>query len=283
MTQKAVWLTLELRLLWVVIGIYLLSFWAHFLHFATVGERSGRAGRYLLTAGVVIHTAVVLFRTWEGGRAPYQSLYECLSWFAWSSALTYLWVRRHWKGVDLPGLLISLFAGWALLFGLKGRSPDINPLFPALQSPWYTWHVIIAFLSYAVILVSCAIEISYLVMGRRTDRWGLPAGEVTLYREDGHRLMLFGLPLLTFGIISGAAWADEAWGNYWSWDPKETWSLITWAVVTIYLHIMTVPRWKHTWRSSLANVMCFLAMMFTFLGVNWLVKILKIYSLHAYG
>ena len=87
---------------------------------------------------------------------------------------------------------------------------------------------------------------------------------------------------MTFAVFSGAAWANDAWGRYWSWDPKETWSLITWTVFTMYLHSMTMQRFNGRFASAL-NILGFVCMMMTFLGVNWLAKLLGIPSLHVYA
>ena len=93
--------------------------------------------------------------------------------------------------------------------------------------------------------------------------------------------MLFGFPLLTFGIISGAVWAEQAWGRYWSWDPKEIWPLITWTVYALYLHAMTVGKWRGG-RASALNMFGFVCMFMAFLGAGWIARLLGIPGLHAY-
>jgi ABC-type transport system involved in cytochrome c biogenesis permease subunit len=96
-----------------------------------------------------------------------------------------------------------------------------------------------------------------------------------------HQLVLFGFPMLTFGIMSGAAWANEAWGVYWQWDPKETWSLITWFVFALYLHTRVRPTWRGV-PSTIIVIVAFLCMVTTFIGVSWLAKVFGIPSLHLY-
>ena len=159
----------------------------------------------------------------------------------------------------------------------------ISPLPPALQSPWYEAHVIAAFLSYAVFVVSFSVELCYLRFKTPPEEspgiFGYMDNE---FRRWTHRLILFGFPFLTFAVFSGAAWANDAWGRYWSWDPKETWSLITWTVYAIYLHTKTIGRWKDT-PASILNILGFICMIMTFLGVNWLVKLFGIPSLHTYA
>ncbi len=116
----------------------------------------------------------------------------------------------------------------------------------------------------------------------RNHALGLTPRELKPFRTMATKLVIFGFPMLTFGIFSGSAWANEAWGRYWGWDPKETWSLITWTVFAMYLHAQSVPRWKEGVASFL-NLLGFVCMIMTFLGVNWLSKLLGIPSLHAYA
>ena len=113
----------------------------------------------------------------------------------------------------------------------------------------------------------------------RAPLFGLPHPEVKRYP---HRLVMMAFPLLTFAIFSGAAWANDAWGRYWSWDPKETWSLITWTVYAIYLHTRAIPEWRER-VSPYLNILGFCCMVMTFVGVNWLAKLLDIPSLHTYA
>jgi len=234
-----------------------------------------------------MHTAMILLRTLEAGRAPFQSLYECLSWFAWSCVITYLLFYRKLEAGWLPGIVVASLAMGSSLFALARRNPVIQPLSPALQSHWFIWHVALAFLSYAVFVVSASFEMLYLyffpvLKKGRGRNYGISFQGLEEFHRKAHQLVLFGFPLLTFGIISGAMWADEAWGRYWAWDPKETWSLITWLVYSIYLHSRTIPGWEGIRACSL-NVFGFICMIMTFLGVNWLAKIFGIPSLHTYA
>jgi ABC-type transport system involved in cytochrome c biogenesis permease subunit len=114
------------------------------------------------------------------------------------------------------------------------------------------------------------------------SRYRMDAETAARFHRAAHQLVLFGFPLLTFGIISGAAWAEQAWGRYWSGDPKETWSLITWTVYALYLHAMTMGKWRGG-RASALNMLGFVCMFMTFLGVSWIAKLLGIPSIHAYS
>lgn len=277
----------EFRLFWLVALTYGICLILFIFHMVTENKALGGAARSLMWAGVVVHAGLILFRTIEAGRAPFQTLYESLSWFAWSASLTYLYVSGRWKEAHLPGIFVSAISMGACLYALLSRNPAVEPLSPPLQSYWFEWHVILAFFSYAVFVVSAAIEVTYLsikpLLKNGTGiRYGLSLENIEYFHRDAFRLIAFGYPFLTFAIFSGAAWANDAWGRYWSWDPKETWSLITWTVFTIYLHSKTIPALKGL-PASVFNILGFICMMMTFLGVNWLAKLLGIPSLHIYA
>jgi len=281
--RDALLLSIELKLYWFVALSYGVCFFIGVAYLISSNPGTGKALTWGLRITAFLHTLLILFRTYEGMRPPFQNLYETLSWFAWFANMTYLYAQSRWKEVHLPGFLVAGIAMAACLYSLLTRSPVIAPVPPALQSPWYEAHVITAFLSYAVFVVSFSVEVCYL-------RFRTPPGTTPGmfgfidegFRRWTHRLVLFGFPFLTFAIFSGAAWANDAWGRYWSWDPKETWSLITWTVYAIYLHTKTIGKWKDT-PASVLNMLGFVCMIMTFLGINWLVKLLNIPSLHTYA
>ncbi|MEK6531462.1 MAG: cytochrome c biogenesis protein CcsA [Deltaproteobacteria bacterium] len=280
-------LSVELRLFWLIAFVYGISFLLFILHILTRSTSMGKAAHSLMWANALLHVGLIVFRTFEAGRAPFQTLYETLSWFAASAALTYLIVAEKFRGVYAPGALVSGLSMGACMYALVSRSPSIEPLSPPLQSYWFEWHVILAFFSYAVFVVSASIEATYLAVKPLLTRsggtcLGLTMDTIERFRSRAFKLVLFGYPLLTFAVFSGAAWANDAWGRYWSWDPKETWSLITWTVFTMYLHSMTMQRFNGRFASAL-NILGFVCMMMTFLGVNWLAKLLGIPSLHVYA
>jgi len=283
LSREAYLLGIELKWFWLVSFIYSVSFLIGVFYIILRLKGLGQALTSGLWVGVVLHTFLIIFRALEGGRPPFQTLYETLSWFAWSATITYLFVQSRWKEIHAPGVVVSLISASSCLYSLFTRSPEIAPIPPALKSPWYEWHVVIAFMAYAVFVVSFAVEVSHLAFESGLKRVGRELGfPLEGFYRYAHRLVLFGFPLLAFAIFSGAAWANEAWGRYWSWDPKETWSLITWTVYALYLHSKAIPDWRKTLSPTL-NILGFLCMVMTFLGVNWLSKLLGIPSMHAYG
>jgi ABC-type transport system involved in cytochrome c biogenesis permease subunit len=281
--RDAFLLSIELKIYWLVALSYGVCFFIGVAYLISSNPGTGKALTRGLRLTALLHTLLIIFRTYEGMRPPFQNLYETLSWFAWFANMTYLYAQSKWKDVHLPGFIVAGIATAACLYSLLFRSPVIAPVPPALQSPWYEAHVITAFLSYAVFVVSFSVEACYL---RFRTPPGAAAGIFGAIDEDfrrwTHRLVLFGFPFLTFAIFSGAAWANDAWGRYWSWDPKETWSLITWTVYAVYLHAKTIGKWKDT-PASVLNMLGFVCMIMTFVGINWLVKLLNIPSMHTYA
>ncbi len=280
-------LGIELRIFWSVTFLYVFASLLFLFHALAKSQFPARAARAVLALTAAFHIGLIALRAFEAGRAPFQTLYETLSWFACSAAVTYLFASNRWKNVHLPGLFVTIISAGACLYALLGRSPAIEPLNAPLKSYWFEWHVTLAFFSYAVFVVSASVEASYLIikpLARKGMAAGLGLAEDSLERfhSSSFRLAAFGFPFLTFAIFSGAAWANSAWGRYWSWDPKETWSLITWTVFTLYLHARATRAFRGL-PASIFNLVGFVCMMMTFLGVNWLAKLLGIPSLHVYA
>ena len=233
------------------------------------------AARKWLFAGLIlvccVHTAAIGLRWVESyqmgiGHAPLSNLYESLIFFGWAIALALIFIRLRFKAdvVILLGLpIVFLVMAYTFL-----EDSNIKPLIPALQSNWLVAHVITCFLGYAGFAVSFVAAV-LLLLSKIGDQLGksLPLRE--MLDEIVYRSILMGYPLLTLGIITGAAWADYAWGSYWSWDPKETWSLITWLVYSAFLHARLARGWTGD-RTAILSVVGFGAVLFTYFGVNYL-------------
>jgi cytochrome c-type biogenesis protein CcsB len=225
----------------------------------------------LLVAVWMMHTGSIALRWVESyqmgiGHAPLSNLYESLVFFSWAVALALLVVR--WRfGQDIVVLLglPVVFLAMAYTFLLDH---NIRPLIPALQSNWLVAHVITCFLGYAGFAVSFVAAL-LLLLSEGYGRVGKRLPQQAILDEIVYRSVLIGFPLLTVGIITGAAWADYAWGTYWSWDPKETWSLITWLVYSAFLHARLARGWTGK-RMALLSLLGFGAVLFTYFGVNYL-------------
>jgi len=215
-------------------------------------------------------------------QAPLSNLYESVVFFAWSIALCYLLMDLKYKQRAV-GAFVLPFAFIFMIWAQLGLNAEIQPLVPALQSNWLTYHVITCFLGYAAFAVACGASIMYLLVVGREERKGNNQGLMGIFPsakvldDINYKAIMFGFPMLSLGIITGAAWANYAWGTYWSWDPKETWSLIIWFIYAAFLHARFTRGWvgrKAAWLSILG----FAATIFCYLGVNLLLS-----GLHSYG
>lgn len=242
-------------------------------------EALGQAARWILTAGFAVHCIYTADRYFEAGHTPITNLHESLSFFGLSVVGIYLAFERKYRIFILGSFVTPL----ALLIQLAstGFPSAIVPLNPALKSKWLVVHTTLAFLSYAAFAVAFGAAIMYLIQQRflKKKRLGalyqkLPSLDVL--DEINYRCLTFGFPLLTFAIISGAIWAETAWGTYWSWDPKETWSLITWFVYAALLHGRLTTGWRGK-KAAILAIVGFFVLLFTFLGVN-----LFLPGLHSY-
>jgi cytochrome c-type biogenesis protein CcsB len=215
----------------------------------------------------------------EYGHAPLTNLYESLTFFAFTISLIYLFVERRYKNRVIGAFALPL-ACLALAYASLSPGKEIQPLIPALKSNWLIAHVFSCFIGYAAFAISFGVSIAYLVKyhGRENDekdgRFGVSASG--LLDELNHQLLLFGFLFLTVGIITGSVWAHSAWGRYWGWDPKETWSLITWFIYASVLHFRLMRGWRGS-RIAMLSTIGFAAVLFTYFGVNLLP------GLHSYG
>ena len=235
--------------------------------------------------GFIGNTAGIIMRWVESyqmgiGHAPLSNLYESLVFFAWTIALLYLVIEFRY-GNRVIGAFVMPLASLAIAYA--SLSPNINdriqPLLPALKSNWLIAHVITCFIGYAAFAIAFGISIMYLIRQRESSNDNLliqrfPKAQVL----DGltHQMIMFGFLFLSVGIITGAVWANSAWGRYWGWDPKETWSLITWFIYATLLHAKLMRGW-HGRRIAYLSVLGFAAVLFTYFGVNLLP------GLHSYG
>lgn len=232
------------------------------------------AGTWMMVAaGAAVQTAYMVIRWTQAGRAPFSNMFESLVLFAWAIAIVYLSVRRRIK-IPLLGAATALAAVLTLAYASAFES-DIQPLVPALQSNWLSVHVFTCFLGYGGFAVSFLAAVVYLA----GSRGGSSMAEDTRDALETvvTRTVFFGFLFLTLGIITGAVWANSAWGTYWSWDPKETWSLITWFIYAAFLHCRIMRGWRGK-RTAWISIVGFASVLFTYVGVNFLLK-----GLHSYA
>jgi len=246
---------------------------------------------------------VLLSGRWITGKYfPLSNLYESLLFLCTAILLIQKWAERKMLSRLIGSMVLPLVL---VIFRfatniLPAEMQSITSLAPSLQSNWLMMHVSIMMVSYASLIVGSLLSILLLTLSFRKQSISdfpspsnttnsdsvvlssVPSPPVTRSLSElldiwSYRLIAFGFPCLTLGIISGAVWANQAWGSYWSWDPKESWALITWLVFAIYLHSRLIKGWQGKKPAILATIGFFIVWM-CYLGVNFLGQ-----GLHSYG
>lgn len=242
--------------------------------------REWRIGAWLGAAGAAILTGAQVARGLQAGYWPLTGEYEFALAFALGTALATLVLSptRRKLAVELPAQRVKAMAmilAAALVVYARLVVPDhkraIQPLPPALDSTWLPLHVGTAALAYGALALAGAAGLVWLL--RESDR---PIAERLLQQA-----IAAGYPLLTLSMIFGMIWAQAAWGRYWGWDLKEVWTLITWLVYTLYWHLHRRPSWQGRGEAWL-SVLGMGAVLFTFLGVSWLARLVGLESLHLF-
>jgi cytochrome c-type biogenesis protein CcsB len=237
-------------------------------------NRAGNLATWALGVGIVVQTVALILRTKEIGHFPFVTIYETLVFWSWLIAIIYIFLQFRFHIKALGALITPItFLAIAAASALSPEYQKSTSLVPALQSHWLEFHIITCFISYACFAVSFAVGIAYLLKQKSSPDDLLAKDKLDMI---GYKSISLGFPFLTLGIISGAIWANVAWGTYWSWDPKETWALVTWFIYAIYLHLRITMKRKGR-SSAIASIIGFACVVFTFLGVTFLLP-----GLHSY-
>ena len=269
-------LPLETILFYGVLGLYFGAMILYFLFVAAKKEGLGKGAMGVQTAGLFLHTAAIVLRGVTAGRLPLTNQYEFASAFAWGLCLVSLLFIFRFKFTLLGAFaapVTFIIIGYAAL-----QSKEIRSLMPALQSNWLGFHVSTAIIAYGAFGVSCVLGIIFLLRDNMKDSGFLDQHIPSREKLDmlSYRSVSLGLLFLTFTIVTGAIWAERAWGSYWSWDPKETWSLVTWLVYATYLHLRIRRGWQGK-SAAIFAVVGFVCVIFTYIGVNTLLP-----GVHSY-
>jgi ABC-type transport system involved in cytochrome c biogenesis permease subunit len=226
--------------------LYIVAAFFYFAYLFSNKDNLAKSGYTFAFVGLIVHSAALILRAIESGHAPFTNMYESLSFLAWSAIFAYMLIEGKFK-IKRAGPYFML-----IVIGLMALAS--SPLMPKEATP--------------------------LVADSKEKKGVVSKSSMTAEKLDSisYRTFAIGFPLFTLGgLVFGMVWAYKAWGRYWSWDPKETWSLITWFVFALYLHTRIVMGWKGR-RSALIAIIGFLAALFTYFGVNYLLA-----GLHSYA
>lgn len=260
--------TLMGLLIYAVLFCYLVSALLFWLGSKSGKNATAKTAFILAVLGCILHLALLVMRTVLTGMLPLTNGMDFLLSFSWVTVLLYLLMQTRYPIQSAAGIVMLISA---LLVGIiavlmKDQLSAVSPLMPALKSPWLTVHVITAAISYSAFALATGLAVMQF----------FKAGH-SIKDDYIYLLVGGGFALLSLSIVLGAIWAEQAWGKYWSWDPKETWALITWIIYAIYLHVyrsrdlpVSTTRWM--------VIIGFVLVLFTFFGVNYLLP-----GLHSYA
>ncbi len=272
--------TIDVSLFYLAFVCYTLAMLMYFFSFWKKRGPLATAGKLLLLAGFVLQFAGLVIRSVQAKFMPVTNMYESLNFFSCAIVLAYLIVEWKFKNRTFGVFILPVVFLLMAFSSLPTTPKDIMPLIPALQSQWLVWHVILSFIGEAGFAVAFGASVMYLIRKRAGEDGFVGRVFPSLVTLDtvSYRAVAVGFPVFTLGaLIFGAIWAKYAWGDYWSWDPKETWALITWIVYALYLHARIMRGWKGT-VAAWISIIGFLATMFTLFGVNYLLS-----GLHSYA
>ena len=286
--QTAFWLKFLLSSQSAIMWMCTLFFLATLVYWAGLLTRSAmlsRMGSGLTWAAAVMGAAGLFVRWYESyligsdvGHIPVSNLYEVFILFTLITALMYLYYEARFATRQAGAfvlLVISAAVGFILWYSFDRQAHEIQPLIPALQSWWMKIHVPANFVGYGAFAMSAMLGVAELLVLKGVLKDRLPSAEVL--DEMMYKAISIGFLFFTIATILGAMWAADAWGGYWSWDPKETWALIVWLNYAAWLHIRLVKGWRGAPLAWWAVVGLFVTS-FAFLGVNMFLA-----GLHSYG
>jgi cytochrome c-type biogenesis protein CcsB len=276
---------LETNMFYILIIVSTLSMLLYWIWIGSKKDLIGRLATYCTIIALVANTVAIITRMIISGHPPLSNGYEFILTFVWGIMAVYLFAEVRYK-LKALGAFVMPIPFFLLMFIIMSMGPEeriAQAIPPALKSQWLTFHVVTAMFAYGAFAISFGIGVMYLLKWNKEDKKIESKGIVARFPsldvldELSYKVVGFAFPLLTLCIITGAIWADYAWGTYWSWDPKETWSLITWIIYAAYLHARLMYGWKGK-RAAWMAVFGFLAVLFTFFGVNYFLP-----GLHSYA
>ena len=255
---------------YVTFGLYAGATGAYFICLLRTSAPLAQWAGRLLAAGCTTHLLSTIHLAVKVGHLPLTNMQESLSFFSLATVTGFLFFNRRYQVTTLGSFVTPIAL---LLFGVSAvLHGEVRPLPPVLQSNWFWIHALLAFISYAAFTIAAGVAVMYLIQRYflKTRHFGglfqkLPPLETM--DEISYRCLTVGFPLLSIAIISGSIWSEKAMGSYWIWDPKQTWSLITWLIYAALLHGRLVIGWRGK-RAAILSIIGFTVLLVTFIGMK---------------
>jgi cytochrome c-type biogenesis protein CcsB len=252
------------------LGFYVCATAAYFACLFRTSARLSQWATRLLATGCIAHILSTVHLASRAKHLPLTNMQESLSFFSLVIIGAFLIFERRYKVTTLGSFVTPV--ALVMLIGSSAMHGELRQLPPILQSNWFWFHALLAFVSYAAFTIAFGVAVVYLIQRRflKTKHFGvlfqrLPP--LDTLDEISYRCLAVGFPLLTVAIISGAIWSEKAVGSYWVWDPKQTWSLITWLIYAALLHGRLTIGWRGK-RAALLSIVGFLVLLITFFGMK---------------
>jgi cytochrome c-type biogenesis protein CcsB len=257
----------EQVLFWAAVVLYGLSAFAYIFGFIARGQKLLAAGLGLAAVGFVPHTLSIAARWTVSYSSPFVTIAESLALGTWVSVLLYLLVQLGTKKVRVLGVLVMpvvfVLIGWA---GTLRTAPSTKDLAPALQSGWLWVHIVGASTGFSAVLIAAGLGLLFLVKQRLQTGIAERIPELPVLDDLSYRFVVGGFTMYGVMLVSGAFWANQAKGTFWNWDPVEVWSLVSWLVYGIYLHLRVTMGWRGQ-RLAIYSLLAVVAMIVSYWGI----------------
>lgn len=257
----------DIVLFFITLSLYILAIFTLFYGLIVKSEKPFKTSVNIIVAGFVFQTLSLALRWYSSGHMPGNNLYELNAVGGWFAILFFLLLQFYYPRLRVLGVFILSVSIIMMLYGIS-KPHGMGPLSEEYQSHWFYIHIISAFLAYSCYVVATSAALLFLSVRYRL-KWlvGISKGVSEDFLEDLNvRFVAYGFGGHAVMLASGSIWANSAWGSYWSWDPVETWSLITWLIYGFHLHARLFLNWKGG-RLAWTTIIALIAIIFTFWGV----------------
>jgi cytochrome c-type biogenesis protein CcsB len=240
---------------WAAVIVYVVATIANAYGLIFGKDKVERASYFIVVCGLFIHGVALLYRWKTAGHGPYMVRYEVLSSNAWIMMTMFLIFLKFFPKIRVASMLV--FPATFLLIAMSlFFNPQVSKLPPTLRSIWLVLHVSFYKIALATILIGLALSILLILKVRSSASWISRVPEVEITDLYAYRFAGFGFVFWAIAMLAGSIWAYQSWGRFWGWDPIETWSLITWILFGIYLHLRHFFGWKRE-KAAYLFVLCF--------------------------
>jgi len=252
-------LIIDIGLHWVAVVVYVIATVANTYGLIFGKQRFEKAAYRLVLAGFIVHGIALVYRWVTSGHGPYIDKHEILSTHAWTTLTLFLISCRFFQRIKPISIIIFPAVFLMIAIGLF-CDPAVKKLPPTLNSIWLVLHVTFYKISVGTLIIALAFSIFYILKSRKQGLWLAKLPEIQVMDLLAFRFAGFSFTFWAIAMLSGSIWAYESWGRFWGWDPVETWSLITWVLFGIYLHLRRFFGWQGE-KAAYFYIFCFLVSM----------------------